>query len=177
MSSCRKFPLKLKYVLGYYLSIGCRANDYKQHFHVRENINFLLYKWFINLVSECKVVQICVSFLHHFQKLKETRMHSSRMPTALSLSDRGVSVTENPPWTENPLDRDTPWTETPSGQRPSQTETCLDRDPLDRDPPGHRSPGQKPPGQRLRWTETPWTETPLDRDWDPPVNRQTPVKT
>ena len=56
-------------------------------------------------------------------------------------------------------------TETPSARDP-RTET-----PLDRDPPTETAP------DRDRQTKTPQDGDPLDRDRDPPVNRQTPVKT
>ena len=51
------------------------------------------------------------------------------------------------------LYRGSPWTETPWTETP-RTETS-----------GQRPPGQKSPGQRFPWTE------------NPPVDRQTPVKT
>ena len=69
------------------------------------------------------------------------------MPTARSLPYGGISVWglpnrdppgQRPPWTETPLDKDSP------GQR------CPDRDPPDRGPAGQRPLGQRPP-----WTETP----------------------
>ena len=52
----------------------------------------------------------------------------------------------------------------------SLTDTS-DRDPLDRDPPWI----EIPPGQRPLEQRHPWTDTLLDRD--PPMDRQTPVKT
>ena len=81
---------------------------------------------------------------------------------------------------------ETHWTESPGERLP------LDRDPLDRYPQTGDILDRDPPGQRPPWTETPqtetpWTDTPLnrhppDRDpsgqrQDPPVDRQTPVKT
>ena len=92
--------------------------------------------------------------------LSLTRMHSSRMRTTRSLPYRGGS----------PPDRD-PLSTIPGRMSP------------DRDPPGQRAPGQiLPTKQRPHWTETPRTETPLARqevtsERDPPVDRQTLLKT
>ena len=83
-------------------------------------------------------------------------MHSSRMRTAHSLHYMGEGAIL--------LDRD------PPGQRPPR------RDPWT------EMPRQRPPGQKPPWIETPRQRPPLDgdpldRDRDPPVDRQTPVKT
>ena len=64
---------------------------------------------------------------------------------------------EDPPWTENPPDRDPPrqrpsWTETPHPfPTLAQTETPWTETPLDRDPPQTETPH----GQRPIWIETP----------------------
>ena len=62
------------------------------------------------------------------------------------------------------------------GQRPSWTETLLDRDLLDRDSPLQTPPDREPPDRDHPWTETPspWTETLLDRDT--PSNRDDPIQ-
>ena len=79
-----------------------------------------------------------------------TRMYSSRMCTAGSLSYRGVSMTETS------LDRN------PPGQRPPGQKTPRQR------APGQRPPRQRPPGQRL-----PGTETPPGQRQRPPMKRMT----
>ena len=56
-------------------------------------------------------------------------------------------------WTETPL-----WTETPSGQRPLDRDAPLTETTPDRDPPGH-------------------VTCVACQDSDPPLDRQTPVKT
>ena len=99
-------------------------------------------------------------------------MHTARSLLYGGLPDRDPVDRDPLPWTETPspgqrpppLDRDSlPWTETPSPWKETpHTET-----------PWTEPPGQRPPGQRSPWTETP----PPSLGRDPPMDRQTPVKT
>ena len=98
-------------------------------------------------------------------------MHSASSLLYGGLPDRDPLDRDPLPWTDS-----LPWTQTPS---PGQRLPPLDRDPL----PLDRDPIYRDPLDRATWAETPWTEITLDRDSppsldrDPPVDRQTPVKT
>ena len=104
-----------------------------------------------------------------------------RMEVSLTETNQTETPLDREPlhWTENPpLDREPLlWTETPrqrpSGQRPSWTETLLDRNPPGQRPPDRdlldRDPLDRDPLDRdhcieTPWIETPWTGTLLDRE-------------
>ena len=71
----------------------------------------------------------------------KTRMHSSRMRTAHSLTVFHSIRSAQPPWMQ------TPWMQTTLMQTPTAGYRSL--------PPGCRSPGAQPP-----WMQTPWMQTP-----------------
>ena len=116
-------------------------------------------------------------FIAEKKIVEVTRMHSSRMCTARTLPYGGlcqIPPRQSPPGQRPPRQR-------PPGQRPLDREPPdrdpLDRDPLDRDPLTETPLLDRDPPDRDLPTENPLDRDPHPVDRDPPVDRQTPVKT